>query len=82
MGGEVLDSLVGGQNRGSRKGASMEDKDQNVVDLGTVPRDLNLMILRASAIEAYGGLEQSLSRLFAELLGTTPDKASIVFLRS
>jgi hypothetical protein len=54
------------------------DRNENIVDLGSLPRDLNLMILRANAIEAYGGLERSLLSVFAALLGATLDKASII----
>ncbi|HZE52592.1 MAG TPA: hypothetical protein VE111_04865 [Bradyrhizobium sp.] len=43
--------------------------------------DARLKIARAEAIDAYGGLEISLSRIFADLLGTKPDLAGIVLFR-
>jgi hypothetical protein len=52
-----------------------------IVDLGTMPRDINLMIARIGAIESYAKVEQSLCGLFASLMGAPMDKAAIVFFR-
>ena len=51
------------------------------VNLGEIVRDGKLQIARAVAIEEYAKVEQSLSWLFAGLLGTTRDKAGVVFFR-
>jgi hypothetical protein len=51
---------------------------------GTGPADdveTALLLARARAIEAYANLEQSLSTLFAQLLGARRDLAGIVFFR-
>jgi hypothetical protein len=50
-------------------------------DLGSIVRDGKLQFARATAIEAYGNLERSLSLVFASLLGTTNEKAGTVFFR-
>jgi hypothetical protein len=49
--------------------------------LSQVPVDARFKIARAEAIDAYSGLEISLARLFAEMLGTKPDLAGIVLFR-
>jgi hypothetical protein len=49
--------------------------------LPPLPADARFKIARAEAIDAYSGLEISLSRLFAGLLGTKPDLAGIVLFR-
>jgi hypothetical protein len=46
-----------------------------------LPPDASLKIARADAIDAYGGLEIALTRLFAQVLGTKPDLAGIVLFR-
>jgi hypothetical protein len=51
------------------------------VDLGALPRDVNLMVLRAGSIEGYANVEQALCHLFASLMGTPMDKAGVVFFR-
>lgn len=54
------------------------------IDLGEVIEVTNsdpLITLRAHSVDAYASLEQSLSMLFASLLGASPDRASIVFYR-
>lgn len=40
-----------------------------------------LLIERARAIEGYANIERSLARIFGNLLGTTPQRAAIVFFR-
>jgi len=51
------------------------------VDLGAIPRDINMMVARIGAVESYAKLEQALCRLFASLIGAPIDKAAIVFYR-
>jgi hypothetical protein len=50
------------------------------LDLGA-PIPPHLQIARANAIQAYANVEQSLSMLFSHLLGTTMQKAGVVFFR-
>lgn len=49
-----------------------KDKPENTLDL---------LVWRARTIEKYAQVEQALSMLFADLLGTTPEIAGIVFFR-
>ena len=49
--------------------------------LSLLPADARLKIARADAIDAYSGLEIALARLFAQVLGTTPDQAGVVLFR-
>jgi hypothetical protein len=52
-----------------------------MVDLGSLPRDINMMIARIGAIEGYAKVEQALCGLFASLMGAPIEKAAIVFFR-
>ena len=47
----------------------------------SMPADARFKIARAEAIDAYSSLEISISRLFADLLGTKPDLAGVVLFR-
>jgi hypothetical protein len=40
-----------------------------------------LQLARARAIQSFSALEQSLASLFTHLLGTSPDKAGVVFFK-
>jgi hypothetical protein len=44
-------------------------------------RDADFQIARGLAVEAYANLEYAQSMLFAQLLDTTQDRASIIFFR-
>ena len=52
-------------------------------DLGK-PADnaLEFLVQRASAIEHYAGVEQSLGGLLSDLLGTDEERGGIVFFRT
>jgi hypothetical protein len=62
-------------------GGAPETPKPNIVDLGAIVRDGKLQLARAFAIEGYAKVERSLSLLFASLLGTSLDKAGVVFFR-
>jgi hypothetical protein len=49
------------------------------IDPRKIPRDTDMQIARAVAIEEYASVESAMSRVFAALLGTTDRKGSIVF---
>ena len=51
------------------------------IGLGSLVRDGKLQMMRGVAIERYAHIEQSLFQLFASWLGTSNDKAGIVFFR-